>query len=128
MEMNSIMQISLKENSRVNRREKGAALVVGLLMITVLSIVGVNGAKGNVAQQRMAPPLYLVCFWHRAGDEFTRRLHQRLNASGKLYLTHAMLNGRYTLRMAIGQTHTEAEHVERAWQLMSDLAADLQAQ
>ncbi|MCH7824776.1 MAG: aspartate aminotransferase family protein [Acidobacteria bacterium] len=71
------------------------------------------------------PPLNLVCFWHRAGDEFTRQLHQRLNASGRLYLTHAMLNGRYTLRMAIGQTHTEAEHVERAWQLMSDLATEL---
>ena len=76
----------------------------------------------------VAPPLNLVCFWHRAGDEFTRRLHQRLNASGKLYLTHATLNGRYTLRMAIGQTHTEAEHVEHAWRLMSDLAAELEAE
>ena len=74
------------------------------------------------------PPLNLVCFWHRAGDEFTKQLHQRLNASGQLYLTHAMLNGRYVLRMAIGQTHTEAKHVEHAWQLMCAFASDLEAE
>ncbi len=34
--------------------QKGAALVIGLLMVTVLSIVGVNAAKSSVAQQRMA--------------------------------------------------------------------------
>jgi hypothetical protein len=39
-----------------------------------------------------------------------------------------MLNGRYVLRMAIGQTHTEAEHVEYAWQLMCAFAADLEAE
>jgi len=41
-------------NVAISRTQKGAALVVGLLMVTVLSIVGVNAAKGNVAQQRMA--------------------------------------------------------------------------
>ena len=34
--------------------QKGAALVVGLLMTTILAIVGVNAAKGSVTQQRMA--------------------------------------------------------------------------
>ena len=74
------------------------------------------------------PPLNLVCFSHRAGDEVTRELHQRLNSSGDLFLTHAILDDRYTLRMAIGQTWTEAEHVERAWRLMGSLAAEIEAQ
>jgi Tfp pilus assembly protein PilX len=48
------MKTRMKEHVLASRKEKGAAMVVGLLMITVLSIVGVNGAKENVVQQRMA--------------------------------------------------------------------------
>lgn len=61
-------------------------------------------------------PLNLVCFRHRGGDDVNRRLLERLNATGELYLTHTSLAGRYTLRMCIAQTHTEARHVEQAWQ------------
>jgi aromatic-L-amino-acid decarboxylase len=71
--------------------------------------------------QLVAPaPLNLVCFAHRAGDEFSRRLVEWLNCSGKLYLTHTILNERYTLRLCIGQTHTEAEHVRKAWELIQE--------
>ncbi len=42
------------ENQAKRAAQKGAALVVGLLMTTVLAIVGVNAAKSSVAQQRMA--------------------------------------------------------------------------
>jgi aromatic-L-amino-acid decarboxylase len=61
-------------------------------------------------------PLNLVCFRHRAGDDFNHALLARLNASGDLYLTHTVLDGKYTLRMSIGQTHTESRHVEQAWE------------
>jgi aromatic-L-amino-acid decarboxylase len=70
-------------------------------------------------------PLNLVCFRHRAGDDFNRRLLEALNASGALYLTHTTLNGRVTLRFCVGQTHTEARHVEAAWQRIQDTAARL---
>jgi aromatic-L-amino-acid decarboxylase len=63
-------------------------------------------------------PLNLVCFAHRAGDDFNRRLLERLNQCGKLYLTHTILNGRYALRLCVGQTHTEAAHVRQAWELI----------
>jgi aromatic-L-amino-acid decarboxylase len=68
-------------------------------------------------------PLNLVCFRHTAGDDFNRRLLEALNASGRLYLTHTVLDGRYTLRMSIGQTHTEARHIEAAWQRIVETAA-----
>jgi aromatic-L-amino-acid decarboxylase len=45
-------------------------------------------------------------------------LLKKLNASGNLYLTHTKLGGRYTLRMSIGQTHTEERHVRAAWELI----------
>lgn len=67
-------------------------------------------------------PLNLVCFAHRAGDEFNRHLLERLNQSGKAYLTHTVLNGRYTLRLCVGQTHTEVSHVKRAWELILETA------
>jgi aromatic-L-amino-acid decarboxylase len=73
----------------------------------------------------LAPvPLNLVCFTHRAGDEFNRQLLQRLNQSGKIFLTHTVLNGRFALRFCVGQTHTEAEHVRRAWALIQEMAAE----
>jgi aromatic-L-amino-acid decarboxylase len=60
-------------------------------------------------------PLNLVCFRLRSGDEQNQALLDRLNASGDLYLTHTRLDGRLTLRMSIGQAHTEFRHVEKAW-------------
>jgi len=67
-------------------------------------------------------PLNLVCFAHRGGDELNRRLLERLNHSGKLYLTHTVLNGRFTLRFCVGQSQTEAQHVRRAWELIQETA------
>jgi aromatic-L-amino-acid decarboxylase len=67
-------------------------------------------------------PLNLVCFRHRAGDAVNQQLLDRLNASGRLYLTHTTLGGRHTLRICIGQTHTEARHVEAAWRMIQKTA------
>lgn len=61
-------------------------------------------------------PLNLVCFRHRGGDHINQLIMDRLNHSGDLYLTHTKLGGKLTLRMSIGQSRTEEEHVERAWQ------------
>ena len=73
-------------------------------------------------------PLNLVCFRHRAGDDVNQRILDRLNRSGDLYLTHTKLNGQFTLRMSIGQTHTEAKHVEHAWQRIQEAARFVEAQ
>jgi len=71
------------------------------------------------------PPLNLVCFRHRAGDALNQALMDRLNRSGELFLTHTRMQDRMTLRMCIGQTQTERRHVERAWQRIREVAADL---
>src|SRR5579862_1267661 len=72
-------------------------------------------------------PLNLVCFAHRAGDELNRRLLERLNKTGKLYLTHTRLNGHLTLRLCVGQTNTTGRHVERAWKRIQEEAANLES-
>lgn len=68
-------------------------------------------------------PLNLVCFRHRAGDAVNQSLMDRLNQSGDLYLTHTKLDGKFTLRLCIGQTTTELSHVQRAWRLLREHAS-----
>jgi aromatic-L-amino-acid decarboxylase len=70
-------------------------------------------------------PLNLVCFRLRFGDSENQKLMDQLNRSGDLYLTHTRLDGKMTLRLCVGQTHTEAHHVERAWQRIQQAAAQL---
>ncbi len=73
------------------------------------------------------PPLNLVCFRHRGGDVANQELLDRLNRSGDLYLTHTRLHDRFTLRLSVGQTHTESRHVERAWRRIQEVAAELES-
>jgi aromatic-L-amino-acid decarboxylase len=70
-------------------------------------------------------PLNLVCFRHRDGDAVNQALMDRLNQSGELYLTHTRLDDKLTLRLSVGQTHTELRHVEGAWERMQAVAAEL---
>jgi aromatic-L-amino-acid/L-tryptophan decarboxylase len=67
-------------------------------------------------------PLNLVCFRLKGGDEVNQTLMERLNRSGDLYLTHTKLDGRFTLRLCVGQTNTQARHVERAWKRIREEA------
>jgi aromatic-L-amino-acid/L-tryptophan decarboxylase len=64
----------------------------------------------------MAPALLnLICFRLKGGDEMNEELLRRLNCSGKMYLSHTRLNGKYTIRFCVAQTRTELPHLERAW-------------
>jgi len=67
-------------------------------------------------------PLNLVCFRHLGGDDVNRRLLDDLNATGRLFLTHTVLDDRVTLRMSVGQTTTQRRHVVAAWRLIEELA------
>ena len=81
--------------------------------------------------ERLAPvPFSVVCFRHHpAGvddEEMLERVNaailERVNQSGEAFLSHTKLDGRYTLRLAIGNIKTEERHVRRAWELLSSAA------
>ncbi len=58
-------------------------------------------------------------------EELNGAVMEAVNATGQAYLSHTKLNGRYTLRLAIGNLRTTWEHVERAWNLLQEHAARL---
>jgi aromatic-L-amino-acid decarboxylase len=73
--------------------------------------------------ERLTPtPFSLVCFAHIDGDDRTREIVEAVNAAGTHYVTHTTLNGRYTLRVAIGSVTTDRTHVEALWRDIVALA------
>jgi len=69
--------------------------------------------------ERAAPtPFSTVCFRAKGSDQENQRLLERVNASGEVFLSHTVLNGRYCLRLAIGNMGTSRDHVQRAWDLI----------
>jgi aromatic-L-amino-acid decarboxylase len=64
-------------------------------------------------------PFSVVCFrMAGAADDVNRELLERVNATGLIYLSHAVLDGRYVLRLAVGQMNTSIEDVELAWSVL----------
>jgi aromatic-L-amino-acid/L-tryptophan decarboxylase len=78
----------------------------------------------------LAPvPLQTLCIRHEpkglAGEELDRHTQgwaDRINRSGKAYLTPATLDGRWVVRVSIGSILTEREHVEALWTLIQQEA------
>ncbi len=71
----------------------------------------------------------LVCFRLRGDDARTLALRDRLNASGRLFLTHTMLPvdgvDRAVLRLAVGSTPTAERHVRAAWDVIQAEASSV---
>jgi aromatic-L-amino-acid decarboxylase len=79
----------------------------------------------------MAPsPFGLVCFRLNPGgadeqvDALNARILAAVNATGRVHLTHTRLDGRYALRMSIGQRTTTRAHVEEAWRIVREAARE----
>jgi aromatic-L-amino-acid decarboxylase len=78
--------------------------------------------------QVLAPvPLQTLCVRHEppglsgeALDQHTLAWVARLNQSGEAYLTPALLDGRWMVRVSIGAELTERAHVEQLWALMKN--------
>jgi len=73
--------------------------------------------------ERVAPvPFSVVCFRLNGSDELNRRLLQEVNATRKVFLSHTILNGRFVLRVAIGNMGTTREDVQQVWDLLQTTA------
>ncbi|HKP18516.1 MAG TPA: aminotransferase class V-fold PLP-dependent enzyme [Gaiellaceae bacterium] len=66
-------------------------------------------------------PFSVVCFRRDGSDEENEAILERANASGELFISHTRLNGRYVLRLAVGNERTTEGDVRRAWQVLREL-------
>jgi aromatic-L-amino-acid decarboxylase len=67
-------------------------------------------------------PLSLVCFRFRGDNELNQQLLAEINRSGKAFLSHTVLDGRYTLRFAIGNYQTMEADIRQTWDLVRTAA------
>jgi aromatic-L-amino-acid decarboxylase len=67
-----------------------------------------------VAPQRFS----LVAFRRNGSDEENEAILERANRSGEIFLSHTKLNGRYVMRLAIGNARTTEDDVRRAWEVL----------
>ena len=82
--------------------------------------------RGTPGWRVLAPvPLQTICVRHEPPglegeelDQHTLGWVDRLNRSGAVYLTPALLDGRWMVRVSIGAERTEREHVAALWACM----------
>ncbi|PUZ50057.1 hypothetical protein GQ55_6G028800 [Panicum hallii var. hallii] len=75
----------------------------------------------------------LVCFrikpsrgmTEEDADEANRELMERLNRTGKAYLAHTVVGGKFVLRFAVGSSLQEERHVRSAWKLIKKTTAEI---
>lgn len=118
----------------------------------VLRYYGLSGLQGHLTRhiemaknfelqiaeepdfELLAPrTMNVVCFRVHPGDisseeqlnALNEELLHMINKSGQIYITHTKLDGKYTLRMVIAQTHVEDRHVEQAWEVIRKKAKAL---
>ncbi len=76
--------------------------------------------------ERVAPvPFSAVCFRYKGSDQDNQAIQDKVNASGRVFLSGTVLNGKFVLRLAIGNLATKWEDVAEAWELVQRAAKDL---
>jgi len=79
--------------------------------------------RSNDQWEVVAPTtLSVVCFRYKASDAVNMAILDRVNCSGRVYLSHTKLHGRVVLRLAIGNARTDERHVGEAWRLLQQEA------
>jgi aromatic-L-amino-acid decarboxylase len=81
----------------------------------------------------MAPvPFSTVCFRANPGNKseeelnkLNEKLLEKINSSGKLFLSHTKLNGKFVIRLTIGSIRHEQRHVVEAWELIKKTLSEI---
>jgi aromatic-L-amino-acid decarboxylase len=60
-------------------------------------------------------------------DAWNLAIMHRVNAEGRSYLSHTVLDGRVVLRLAVGNLRTEARHVAQCWASLKAAARAVRA-
>jgi aromatic-L-amino-acid decarboxylase len=69
----------------------------------------------------------LVCFRLRDSNEVNLRWMDAINRTGKVFVSHTMLNGQFVIRMAIGNYAIDWDFLEKAWAVIAEQAGAVTA-
>jgi aromatic-L-amino-acid decarboxylase len=70
--------------------------------------------------ERVAPQRFSLVVFRRTGsDEENEAILERANRSGEIFLSHTRHDGRYVMRLAIGNARTTEADVRRAWEVLN---------
>jgi aromatic-L-amino-acid decarboxylase len=69
-------------------------------------------------------PFSLVCFRKRGPDEPNRAIMDAVNTTGQAFLSHTVLNGKFALRLAIGNIRTTRDDLRLTWDLIRQFAGE----
>jgi len=83
--------------------------------------------------ERMAPtPFSTTCFRVNPGnmdekklDALNEKLMNKINESGKLFITHTKLNDKFVIRLVVSGIRTKEEHVINAWDLIQKTYSEI---
>jgi aromatic-L-amino-acid decarboxylase len=76
--------------------------------------------EADSAWELCAPQRFsLVVFRRNGSDEENEAIVERANRSGEMFLSHTKLDGRYVMRLAIGNARTTEDDVRRAWEILN---------
>jgi len=71
--------------------------------------------------ERVCPvPFSVVCFRYLGTDAENREILESVNAAGDVFLSGTVLNGRFTLHLAVGNKRTAEAQIDRAWELVTE--------
>jgi len=94
----------------------------------------VHWVDESPAFERMAPsPFSTVCFRaHPRGlddepqlEALNERMLNRINIQGRFFLSHTKLNGKFTIRVAIGNLHTTEIDIQDLWEELQTCLSDM---
>jgi aromatic-L-amino-acid decarboxylase len=98
--------------------------------IRLANLLGNWIKKDNRFELGAPVSMSVVCFRFVGADQkkldnLNSQLVERINASGRAYLTQTRLRGRTVMRIGFGNVLTTEEHVRKAWELIRKTAEEL---
>ena len=82
-----------------------------ILFFSVIPVILLSSCVNNESQPEL--------------NNLNEKLLNRLNKSGKLYLTHTKIKGNFVIRMVVSQTYVTKKHVKNAWEKIKKMAQDI---
>ena len=103
------LQHTIREHVRMARGVRALGRALGRV-----------GARAHRARSRSSASAAI------GSDELNEQLLERVNAAGRVYMSHTRLDGRYVLRLAVGNADTNDADVRLAWDELNVYAEELE--